>query len=412
MPPMNRSRIADSLIQDIRFAIRQLRRSPIFALTAGVTLALGLCAAIAIFAFVDAALIKPLPYQYPSRLVGVYERIQVFPRSNLSYADYLDWKRLNTSFTSLAAYQNTGATLTTSGGVERTPVARVSDDFFRTLGVVPILGRDFRPGEDLPEAPRTVLLSYGAWQKRYGERLDVLGQTVNLNDSPNVIIGVLPQGFHFAPAGSADFWLALHGNTPCELRRSCHNLYGVARLKDGVSIEAASANVAAIASQLEQLYPDSNRGQGSAIVPLNEVIVGTIRPVLLLLISGAGLLLLLAAVNVASLLLVRSEGRRRELAVRTALGASSARLVAQFATEGCVLVTIGSALALVTAYWTIGFLTSLIPANVAAGMPFLTDLGLTPRVLGFTLVLACFAVALFATTPALRLSLSGTRQRL
>ncbi len=409
---MHRSRVADNLIQDIRFALRQLRRSPIFALTASVTLALGLCAAVAIFAFVDAALIKPLPYQDPSRLVGVYERVQVFPQSNLSYADYLDWKRLNTSFASLAAYQSTGVTLTTSEGVERVPAARVSDDFFHTLGVAPILGRDFRPGEDLPEAPRTVLLSYGAWQKRYGGRSDVLGQTVTLNDSPNVIIGVLPRAFHFAPAQPADFWLSLHANNPCELRRGCHNLYGVARLKDGVSVEAASANVATIASQLEQLYPDSNRGQGSAIVPLSEVIVGTVRPVLLVLIAGAGLLLLLAAVNVASLLLVRSEGRRRELAVRTALGASSSRIAAQFVTEGGVLVTIGSGLALVAADWTIELLTNLIPASIAARMPFLLDLGLTPRVLGFTAVVACLAVILFAATPALRLRLSDMRQGL
>jgi predicted permease len=342
----------------------------------------------------------------------VYERIQVFPQSNLSYADYLDWKRLNTSFASFAAYQSTGATLTTSEGVERVPAARVSDDFLRTLGVAPILGRDFRPGEDLPQAPRTVLLSYGAWQKRYGGRPDVLGQTVTLNDSPNLIIGVLPREFHFAPAQPADFWLSLHANNPCELRRGCHNLYGVARLKDGVSIEAASANVAAIASQLEQLYPDSNRGQGSAIVPLNDVIVGPVRPVLLLLIAGAGLLLLLAAVNVASLLLVRSEGRRREVAVRTALGASSSRIAAQFVTEGGVLVTIGTGLALVAAYWTIELLTSLIPANMAARMPFLLELGLTPRVLGFTAVLAGLAVILFAATPALRLRLSGMRHGL
>jgi predicted permease len=257
-----------------------------------------------------------------------------------------------------------------------------------------------------------VLLSYGAWQKRYGGRPDVLGQTVTLNDSPNLIIGVLPREFHFAPAQPADFWLSLHANNPCELRRGCHNLYGVARLKDGVSIEAASANVAAIASQLEQLYPDSNRGQGSAIVPLNDVIVGPVRPVLLLLIAGAGLLLLLAAVNVASLLLVRSEGRRREVAVRTALGASSSRIAAQFVTEGGVLVTIGTGLALVAAYWTIELLTSLIPANMAARMPFLLELGLTPRVLGFTAVLAGLAVILFAATPALRLRLSGMRHGL
>ena len=139
----------DSLKHDIRFAIRQLRKSPVFASTAILTLALGMCAAIAIFAFVDAALLKPLPYQEPSRLVGVYERVQVFPQSNLSYADYLDWKRMNTVFTSLSAYQGSGATLTTSEGVDRAPVARVSDDFFRTLGVAPMLGQLWRLADAL-----------------------------------------------------------------------------------------------------------------------------------------------------------------------------------------------------------------------------------------------------------------------
>jgi predicted permease len=406
---MPRWRPAEHFLQDIRFAVRQLRKTPIFGVTAVVILALGLAAAIAIFAFVDAALIRPLPYRSPAGLVGVYERVQVFPRSNLSYADYLDWKRLNTVFAPLSAYQGSGVTLTTADGVERVPAARVSDDFFRTLGVDPILGRDFRPGEDLPSAPRAVLLSYAAWQKRYGGSAAVLGRTVTLNDEPNVIVGVLPRGFHFAPAEPADFWLSMHANNPCDLRRSCHNMYGVARLRDGVSIDAAAANIAAIASQLEQQYPDSNRGQGSAIVPLAEVIAGTIRPILLLLISGAGLLLLLAAVNVASLLLVRSEGRRRELAVRTALGASSARIIAQFVTEGCVLVAAATAIAVVAAYWTIHFLTGLIPATIAARMPFLLDLGLTPRVLLFAAAVACIAVVLFAITPALGLALSGTR---
>jgi len=412
MPVPHRWNPVDSLKHDIRFAIRQLRKSPVFASTAILTLALGMCAAVAIFAFVDAALLKPLPYQEPSRLVGVYERVQIFPQSNLSYADYMDWKRMNTVFTSLSAYQSSGATLTTSEGVERAPVARISDDFFRTLGVTPMLGRDFRPGEDLPSAQRTVLLSYGAWQTRYGGRPDVLGQTVTLNDAPNVIIGVLPREFHFAPAQPADFWMSLHANNPCELRRGCHNLYGVARLRDRVSIDTASANIAAIASQLEQQYPDSNRGQGSALLPLEEVVVGTFRPVLILLISGAGLLLLLAAVNVASLLLVRSEGRRRELAVRLALGASSARVIAQFVTEACVLVATGSALALAFAYWTIKLLSGLIPATIAARLPFLQNLGLNLRVVGFASMLGLLAVILFALTPALRLTFSDSRQGL
>ena len=136
-----------------------------------------------------------------------------------------------------------------------------SDDFFRTLGVTPAIGRDFREGEDLPAAQRTVLLSYAAWQRRYGGRANVLGETVTLNDSAYVIIGVLPRGFHFAPAEPADFWMSLHAVNPCDQRRSCHNMFGVARLRDGVSIQAASANVAAIASALERQYPDSNQGR-------------------------------------------------------------------------------------------------------------------------------------------------------
>ena len=406
------SAVIDNGLNDIRFAVRQLRKSPGFATAAIVTLGLGMAASMAIFAFVDAVLIRPLPYRAPSRLVGVFEKVEIFPQSNLSYQDYLDWKKLNTSFTSLAAYQGSGAVLSRADGVERVPAARASDDFFRTLGVTPAIGRDFREGEDLPAAHRTVLLSYAAWQRRYGGRANVLGETVTLNDSAYVIIGVLPRGFHFAPAEPADFWMSLHAVNPCDQRRSCHNMFGVARLRDGVSIQAASANVAAIASALERQYPDSNRGQGSAIVPLEEVIVGTVRPVLLVLIAGAGLLLLLAAVNVASLLLVRSEGRRREIAVRSALGASRGRVIRQFLTEGLVLVAASTALALISAYWTIDLLVTLIPANIAARMPYLSELSLNERVLGFAIVLAVGAAVLFALTPVLRLSFADTRQGL
>ncbi|HMF59195.1 MAG TPA: ABC transporter permease, partial [Vicinamibacterales bacterium] len=395
----------DNMLQDARFTIRQLRKSPGFTCTAIFTLALGLCASVAIFAFVDAALLKPLPYPSPSRLVGVFESVQMFPQSNLSYPDYLDWKRLNKSLESLSAYQGGGVTLATATGVQRAPGARVSDDFFRTLGVAPILGRDFRPGEDLPAAPRAVILSYAAWQGRYGGDAGVLGRTVTLNGDPNVIVGVLPRDFHFAPAEPSDFWTTLHASNPCDVRRSCHSLYGVGRLKDGVSTRTAASEMASIALQLEKQYPDSNKGQGAAVVPLTDVIVGRIRPMLMVLLSGAGLLLIIATVNVASLLLVRSESRRREIAVRTALGASAWRVIRQFVTEGLVLVALGSALGLACAYWAIQFLTMLIPANIIAGMPYLHGLGLTARVGAFAGTVALLAAGLFAVTPMMRLPL-------
>jgi macrolide transport system ATP-binding/permease protein len=405
-------KVAGEILQDGRFTLRQLRKNPGFTCAAVVTLALGLCASLAIFAFVDAALLRPLPYRQPSRLVGVYEAVQMFPQSNLSYADYRDWKTLNRSFESLSAYQGSGLTLNAPGGAQRVPGARVSDDFFRTLGVAPVLGRDFRPEEDLPSAPRTVLLSYAGWQARYGGSPQVLGQSVTLNGAPHIIIGVLPPHFHFAPAEPADFWITLHATNPCDLRRSCHNLFGVARLKDGVSIESAAAEMTTIAQQLEKAYPDSNRDQGAAVLPLQDVIVGLIRPMLIVLLSGAGLLLVIAAVNVASLLLVRSESRRREVAIRTALGASPVRVIRQFITEAVVLVALGTVLALVSAYWAVQLLTSLVPADIIAAMPYLRGLGMNARVAAFASALAFAAAALFAVTPMLQTSTRDIGERL
>ncbi|MGA2419147.1 MAG: ABC transporter permease [Candidatus Acidiferrum sp.] len=402
----------ESSLQDFRFAFRQLRKNPGFAFTAIAMLALGLCASVSIFAFVDATLIKPLPYQDPARIVGVYESTPQCPQCNLSLPDYLDWKQRNKSFASLDAYDHPGFLLSTPEGAEAARGSRVTDGFFRTLGVTPILGRDFYSGEDLLSAPRTVMLSYAYWQKRYGGRSDVLGQTVILDNHPTIIVGVLPAGFHFAPAEPADFWTTLHPQSNCDLRRSCHGLYGVARLKDGVSVAAALDDAKNIAQQLAQLYPTTNVGQSANVVHLSEVIVGNIRPILLMLLSGAGLLLIIAGVNISSLLLVRSESRKREIAIRNALGAARIRLLRQFVTEGLLLVASGTALGLLAAYWTMHVLLTLIPADLLAQMPFLQGLGLTSRVLAFAAALALCAAILFSITPALRLSLPEFREGL
>ena len=400
--------MVDNAVQDFRYAIRQLRRNPGFACTSIFVLALGICAAVAIFGFVDAALIKPLPYRDQSRLVAAFESSPGDGRSVLSYLDFADWKSLNKVFSSIDAYAlNGGFTLSTGTGAEQVPGTRVSAGFFRTLGVTPVLGRDFHSGEDSPAATHTVLLSYAAWQSRFGARLDVLGQTVKLNGAPSIIIGVLPRDFHLASYGAAEFWATLRSSDNCEQHRECHNLITIARLKDGVSIETASANMQSIARQLRNQYPDSNRDFGSAnLVSLRNVIVGDVRPILLVLLSGAGLLLIIAYVNVTTLLLARCDKRQREIAVRAALGASSSRLFHQFATEGFALAAVGGFFGLVFAEWGMRLLASLIPADKMDNMPYLRGLGLNLLTVASACSMSLLAAILFATIPIARTSLS------
>ena len=246
----------ESFVQDLRFAIRQLQNSPGFAITAIFMVALGICANVAIFAFVDAALIKPLPYSDPSRLVGVFDSNATGSRYTTSYLDFVDWRNLNKVFSSMDVYAaNAGYTLSNASGSQQVTGTRVSSGFFRTLGVSPVVGRDFRPDEDSAAAPPAVVLSFGAWQKWFGGRREALGKTVMLYGVPTTVIGVLPRDFHFAPAGAAEFWGIAHASDYCELMRGCRNLYAVARLKDGVSTQTALADMNSITRQLAKQYP-------------------------------------------------------------------------------------------------------------------------------------------------------------
>jgi predicted permease len=400
----------EHVVRDVRIAVRQLRRAPAFSLTAILVLTVGIGASAAIFAFVDAALIKPLPYREPARLVGLFESTPLGTRFHLSYPDYLDWRRDTRAFSALDAYEPHAFRLGSPDGAAQIDGVRISAAFLRTLGVTPMLGRDFREGEDLPDAAPVALLTHGMWQARFGGREDILGRTLLLDDKPHTIVGVLPRAFHFAPAGSAEVWTSLQPRNPDE--RGSHDLSGLARLKDGVTTRAAAADLTAVAARLAARYPDSNRGRGATMVPLAELIVGDARPVLLTLLAGAGLLLLIAAVNVASLLLVRSETRRREIALRAALGASRARLWSQFAAESIVLVAIATALAWLAASAALHALVRAIPAARASSMPYLQDLGLNGRVAIFMAIVAIVMTAAVAVTPALRLSAGEMRDGL
>ncbi len=403
---------AESITKDFRFALRQLHKNPSFATTAILILTLGITAGIAIFSFVDAALIQPLPYRDSSRLVILYESVPLGPKFHLSYLDYLDWKRENSVFSSVDVYSPYGFLLQTPTGTHQVDGASVSAGFFRTLGVTPILGRDLRPGDDQANAPRSVLISYGAWQRRFGHRGDVLGQTVILDGKPNIIVGVLPSDFQFAPAEPADFWATERADGGCEKDRGCHNIFGVARLKPGVSFATAFADIKTIADNLARQFPDSNRDQNAFMLPLTDVIVGDVRPILLVLLAGAALLLLIAAGNVASLLLVRAEQRRREMAVRGALGATRSRLVRQFVTEGVVLAAISGGLGLALAAVVMHFSLRLIPQEILATMPYLRKVGVNYHVLLFAALVSLVAGILFSLLPALRVSLSDLHEGL
>jgi macrolide transport system ATP-binding/permease protein len=400
---MDAALVLDSIWSDIRFSSRQLIRNRGFAVTAILVLALGMGDSVAIFAFVDAALIKPLPYKDPSRLVSVYEVVNTCPLCNISYVNYQDWKRSDLPFSSIEAWGWASYLMRSTEVTEPVQGARVSDGFFRTLGVTPALGRDFYPGEDKPGRPHTILISYGSWQRRFSKNPGVVGRQIALNNISYTIIGVLPKEFHFAPIGGAEFWAALNDPNSCDERRGCHGLFGIARLKDGIGLQTAAAAMQTVAQQLAKQYPDSNNGLGATVTALSDSIVGNIRGVLLVLLGGASLLLLIALVNVANLVLVRAERRKRETAVRGALGASTVRLLRQFVIEALVLVLAGSLLAIGAAYLGMNLLIKLIPAQQMEGMPYLLNLGLNPHVCAFAALLSLLATALVALIPALRI---------
>jgi macrolide transport system ATP-binding/permease protein len=396
--------LVEDVLSDLRFALRQLVKHPGFATTAIVVLALGIGVSVAIFGFVDAALLEPLPYASPSQLMSVNESNVESPRWPLSYPDYLDWQRLNKSFSSLDVYSGSGYILSTPSGAEPVQAERVSGSFFQTLGVHPMLGRDFYADENRPGGPDVLLLSYGAWLHRFGAQENVVGQTADLDGRAFTIIGVLPRTFSFAPGGNAEFWVPLNSLSTHEKMRTFYNFWGIGRLRDGITIEAALAEMTAIAKQLQRQYGMTGRELTASVIPLSEIFIGEVRPILLTLLGGAGLLLLIACVNVASLVLARSESRRREIAVRGALGATRLRLVRQFVTEGLLLALFGSSAGIVVSVGIMKILGRLVPKDMAAKMPFLGGVGLNAHTGIFAAAIALLAALLLAATPTLRLS--------
>jgi predicted permease len=393
----------ESFGQDIRFGFRGLRARPGFAITVLLTLALGIGANAAIFSVVDAVLLRPLPFSKPDRLVHLWETFEskVDSRSEASYPDYLDWRTRNRVFTDLAGYHGAGFLL---GSHQATPVggAKATANFFDVLGVRPIVGRAFLAGEDAIGAPRVALLSYGLWEREFGRDPNVAGKTVTLDGAPYTIIGVLPSDFRFTRVGGAEVWTPIDRNARFREQRGNHWLNTVGRLRDGQTIERARENMSAIMRDLAKEYPPSNSGRDASVIPLRDELIGSVKPVILVLYAAVAVVLLVACANVANLLLMRGADRQREIAVRVALGAGQRRLIRQLLTESLLLAVAGGALGLVLAQFGTRALVGVIPQGTLRTLPGLSGVGVDVRVALYAMAVSLVAGIGFGIAPALR----------
>src|SRR5580698_2338637 len=397
-----------TLIEDIRYGVRMLRKAPGFSLVVVLTLALGIGANTALFSVVNGVLLNPLPYPEPEQLVMIHESKPNFETGSISYPNFRDWQKENKTFSAMAISRSSSASLTGAGEPEQVTIELISSDFFSLLGVKPVVGRLFARGEDEIGASPRVLISAELWQRKFDSSPNVLGKGIALDGTDYTVVGVVPANFNLLLRNSSRSFrpsevympIGLWGNPLLANRGAGLGLHGVGRLLPGVTIEQAQADMNRVTRNLADAYPDADRGIGAKLVSLKAEIVGGIRPTLLVLLGAVGFVLLIACVNVANLMLARSTVRMREFAVRAALGATQGRVVRQLLTESTLLALIGGVLGLLLAVWGTRGALGLLPA----ALPRSQEIGLDSRVLLFTLLVSVAVGLLFGLVPALRTS--------
>jgi putative ABC transport system permease protein len=398
---MNSIGLFETVWQDLKYAGRVLRKNPGFTFFAVAVLALGIAANTAIFSIADAVLLRPLPYRDAGHLVAVWEDGSTygFPRDTPAPGNFSDWKARNRVFVDMAAYSWDNLNLTSDGNPEQLSANTVSGNLFSVLGESPALGRDFRPDDSIPGAAGVAILTHSLWLRRFGGNPGIVGQEVRLNGERYTVIGVMPRGFLY-PDRKTELWVPWRFTKEELANHGSHFLNVVARLKPGVSLQTANADLATIAKQLEQEHPDSNAKIGSFALPLREQVAGDIRPAILVLAGAVCFVLLIACANVANLLLARATGKRRELAMRLTLGASRLRIACQMLTESIMLGVLAGSLGLVLSVWGTQFLAALVPTGIAP----LGGTAIDRRVLLFNVAVSLGTGILFGVIPALRIS--------
>jgi len=391
----------EKLLQDIRYGLRILVKHPGFTIVAVLALTLGIGGNTAIFSIVNGVLLSPLPFSDPDRLVVIWETNaqQGLDDWTVAPAKFIDWRDNSKSFEQVAAFWPYQASNLYFGGEpERIPSAAVSHELFQVLATPPLIGRTFLPQEDSPGNDQVVVISHALWRRRFGSDPHLVGSALRIDGKSYTVVGVMPEGFSFPER--AEMWLPIAFSPDETKNRAAHIVHVIGRMKPGLRPDHAQSEMAVIANQLEKQYPATDSGWGVKVVPMLDHLVGKMRPALLILLGSVGLVLLIACANVANLLLARAAARQKEIAVRTAVGATYKRLIRQLLTESIVLGLIGGALGLLLSYFMLRLLVAVIPEEV----PRIQNIQINGWALGFTLLVSLLTGVVFGLVPALRYS--------